>query len=77
MIWEGLVTGSKEIKNFPTEGEVQFHTDADVTIAFWFPKKGVSGDWGDPLSVAAPGDWVGVGSSLALVTGTANIIIKR
>lgn len=73
MIWEGLVTGSERIDNFP-EGEVQVHTDADVTVAFWFPD---ANKYGDEIAITAPGDFLGCGGNRGRITGTANVRILR
>ena len=72
MIAEASITTSQEFYNLPAGQEVQIHTDADITIAFWFPTKA---DYGDELAVDAPGQFVGCGSNRARITGTAHVRI--
>lgn len=72
MIAEGAVTASRIIENFPEGKEVQIHTTADLTLAFWMP---LTGNWGAEIDIPAPGQFVGVGGSIGRLTGTANIRI--
>lgn len=71
MIWEG--TSPTIVSNFP-EGEVQIHTDADITVEFWFPAKN---GWGDPIAITAPGDFLGCGGNRGRLVGAANVRILR
>lgn len=72
MIFEGAVDTTKILSNFQAGTEFQIHTDADVTIAFWFPLKN---DWGAEIEILAPGDFVGAGGNRGRITGTANVRI--
>ena len=72
VIFEGAVASTKNVDNFPEGREVQVHTDADLTVAFWFP---ITKTWGGEILVEAPGQWLGVGSYLGRITGTANVRI--
>lgn len=72
VIFEGAVVTTQNVDNFPEGREVQIHTDADLTVAFYFPK---TNSWGGEISVEAPGQWVGAGSYLGRITGTANVRI--
>jgi len=72
MIFEGAVTTEKILNNFQAGTEFQFHTDADVTLAFWFPAKN---GWGAEIPITAPGDFVGAGGNKGRITGTANVRI--
>lgn len=72
VIFEGAVSSVEEVYNFPEGREVQVHTDADVTVAFWFPK---TETWGGEIDITAPGDYLGVGSYRGRITGTANLRI--
>lgn len=70
MIYQG--TTPKTLDNFPQGVEVMFHTDADVTIAFFYPLKN---DWGPEIAISSPGDFLGCGGNIGRITGTANVRI--
>lgn len=72
MIFEGAVDTEEIIHNFPEGREVQVHTDADITVAFWYP---VTKNWGPEIEITAPGNWLGVGSYRGRISGSANIRI--
>lgn len=73
MIYEGAVSGGKELYNFPdSRDEVKVYTDADITIAFWLP---FAETYGPEIAVTAPGDFVAVCNARGRITGTANVVV--
>lgn len=73
MIFEGQITGGKEIYNFPSQREeVKVYTTSDITIAFWINH---AKSYGAEIEVTSPGGFIGVCGSQARVTGTADVVI--
>lgn len=59
--------------NLPAGAEVQVHTDAELEIAFWNP---LTKAYNASSTIEVPGQFLGVGSAQALITGTgASFII--
>jgi hypothetical protein len=72
MLYDNEITTTDEVYNLPEGQEVQIHTDADITIAFWNPRLKA---YGPEIDILAPGNFVGVGHNKARLTGAANVRI--
>ncbi len=72
MLYDNEITTTAEVYNLPEGDEVQIHTDADITIAFWNPRLKA---YGPEIDILTPGNFVGVGHNRARLTGAANVRI--
>jgi hypothetical protein len=72
MLFDAEITTTAEVFNLPIGDEIQIHTDADITIAYWNPRLGV---YGPEIDIITPGNYVGVGHNRARLTGAANVRI--
>jgi len=72
MLFDAEITTTAEVLNLPAGQEVQIHTDADITIAYWNPRLKA---YGPEIDILTPGNFVGVGHNKARLTGAANVRI--
>lgn len=73
LLHSSTVTDSVVVHNLPVGGEVLINTDADLSVEFFDPE---TKSYFSPVSVPAPGGYLGTPSARAKITASSSTKIR-